>query len=103
MSCLLDINPDEFTDLLRKGRGGAILALRRQNTEPFRSAVETACRRNYCYLDTDFTRDEYVYDLMTASGEFSYYRSVVLAELDNSCDWRDRLQLFEITIRMAED
>ena len=52
MGSLLDMGVDEFTDLVLKGRGSAILALRRQSSETFRATIETACSRHYSISTT---------------------------------------------------
>lgn len=104
MASVLDIGPDEFTDLVRKGRGAAILALREQPSAPFRAVIESACRSHYSYLkDDEACRAEYAYDLMTASGEFSYYRTLVLDALDSTLNWIDRSQLFRIAVSMVKE
>ncbi len=76
------VGAETYTTWLEKGFGRAILYMQRHDSKPLRDAILHAVTHDLRF-DSQFEKDrgDYLYRIMTTTGEPDFYRSRLLDEL----------------------
>lgn len=92
----------EFDDALRKGLGRAVLTLQRHDSKQYRDSVLYACLNDLYYdRQSEHSREEYLVDLIRASGEEPWYRKRLLDALRLPTEGQATWQVVEVLRSIA--
>lgn len=96
------MNREQFERAIYQGLGRPILYAQHHGTTPFYDLFLFACRYNLVYdPQINFDRADYLFDLISATGDADYFRRQLLADLSDPDDEMDEQQLFELAVRFA--
>ncbi len=100
----LATNRNDLADMLRKGLGRAVLLARNHYHIAFREPILHACRHNLAYdRQCEELRDQYLYDLIQATGDVDYYRHGIIHSLLHPGDEESPSQIAGIAYRLAKN
>lgn len=97
------MNKRAFRRALRYGFGRAILHLQTHDATPYRDDILDGCLHFWGYdgqVETE--RPNYMFEVITLTGEADSYRNHILAEVETATDDRDGDQLFALARLFAE-
>ena len=97
------MNQGTFRRALRYGFGRAILHLQQHESRPYRQDILEGCLHFWGYDgDFDTNRPDYMFEVISLTGEREFYRNHILAAVETATDDRDGDQLFALTRLLAE-
>src|SRR2546421_12056246 len=91
------VDPEVFLGWLRKGLGRAVLYVRRPEPAPYNDAILHACLHHLAYdKQCERTREQYLFDLIQATGEPLRWRDRLIDTLGNPDPENDLWQVIAI-------
>jgi hypothetical protein len=93
----------EFVRVVAVGLGRAVLHLQSHDAAPYRDTILPACLHNMVYdTQVEEGREQYLFDLISLTGETDFYRERLSAALPATHDPRDRGQIGAVLRLFAE-
>src|SRR5579884_730592 len=84
----------EFARVVAVGLGRAVLHLQAHDAAPYRDTILHACLHNMVYdTQVEYGREQYLFDLISLTGEADFYRERLCAALPATHEPRDRDQI----------
>lgn len=97
------MNKRAFRRALRYGFGRAILHLQQHDSTPYRDDILDGCLHFWGYDgDFDTDRPEYIFEIISLTGEREFYRNRILNAVETETDDHDLRQLLTLVRLFAE-